>query len=650
MPRYLTKSKFKLAMECPTKLFYIGKSHYANQRIGDTFLAALADGGFQVGALARCYFPAGVWIETPNDETAVEVTAQYLSEENITLFEAGFRFGTLLIRADIVEKEGALLKLYEVKAKSCDFETEAGMLNKNQTISSKWKPYIEDVAFQKHVIRGAYPDLEVSAHLMLADKTVECPSDGLNQKFRLVRDGGRRRVEVAGNLEPADLDPRMLRSINVDNTCEKIFASAINGLTFEGTVNAWAEKYNEDKKIITSPSSACKDCEFRLTDALEPNDLQSGYRECWSAALGWNEEDFTVPTALDIWDFRNKDKLIAANKIKLTQVAIEDIKPETDGKPGLSRTERQWIQVSKVRQADMSPEIHHEAIQIEMAKWKYPLHFIDFETSAPVLPFKAGRKPYEGIAFQFSHHTVEENGIVRHKGEYLNAEPGVFPNYDFVRALKVELENDRGTIFRYHSHENTYLNVIYSQLQQDASIEDRDDLREFLRTITHSTEKAAEEWCGPRDMVDLYELVKRYHYDPATNGSISLKFVLPAVLNSSTFLQEKYSQPRYGGSGDIESRNFKNQTWIQRDANGRVYDPYTLLPPLFTDEDPHDYTAILEMDKIKDGGAAMTAYCKLQFEDISAEARNAIESALLKYCELDTLAMVMIYEAWASAA
>ena len=42
----------------------------------------------------------------------------------------------------------------------------------------------------------------------------------------------------------------------------------------------------------------------------------------------------------------------------------------------------------------------------------------------------------------------------------------------------------------------------------------------------------------------------------------------------------------------------------------------------------------------------MTAYGKLQFQEMSAPERIAIQSALLKYCELDTLAMVMIYEEW----
>src|SRR5690606_38123831 len=52
--RYLTKSRFALALECPTKLFYTGKTRqYANKKLDDEFLAALAEVGFQVGELAK---------------------------------------------------------------------------------------------------------------------------------------------------------------------------------------------------------------------------------------------------------------------------------------------------------------------------------------------------------------------------------------------------------------------------------------------------------------------------------------------------------------------------------------------------------------------------------------------------------------------
>ncbi len=48
-PRHLTKSRFKLAVECPTKLFYTSKKNYRDLKQEDSFLQALADGGFQVG-------------------------------------------------------------------------------------------------------------------------------------------------------------------------------------------------------------------------------------------------------------------------------------------------------------------------------------------------------------------------------------------------------------------------------------------------------------------------------------------------------------------------------------------------------------------------------------------------------------------------
>ena len=45
-PRYLTKSRFKLALECPTKLFYTGKVDvYPDCKREDEFLQELAGQG-----------------------------------------------------------------------------------------------------------------------------------------------------------------------------------------------------------------------------------------------------------------------------------------------------------------------------------------------------------------------------------------------------------------------------------------------------------------------------------------------------------------------------------------------------------------------------------------------------------------------------
>ncbi len=83
-----------------------------------------------------------------------------------------------------------------------------------------------------------------------------------------------------------------------------------------------------------------------------------------------------------------------------------------------------------------------------------------------------------------------------------------------------------------------------------------------------------------------------------------------------------------------------------------LIDPYQRLREL-TDEmlgemgaDAADAEA-LEIDiDISEGGAAAMAFARLQFEDLDPDVRAAIKAALLRYCELDTLAMVMIVEAW----
>jgi hypothetical protein len=242
---------------------------------------------------------------------------------------------------------------------------------------------------------------------------------------------------------------------------------------------------------------------------------------------------------------------------------------------------------------------------------------------------------------------VHLDGRVEHKGQYLNTKPGEFPNFDFVRALKQELEDDEGSIFRYAPHENSTLAAIYKQLATDPKPPaDAQSLKTFIKLITTSIKDSTEQWQGKRSMIDLWELVKRFYYAPDTNGSNSIKQVLPAILAHSKFLQDRYSKPIYGAVSGITSKNFKNQIWIKFN-DGQLIDPYKLLPKMFQDVSGRDFQKLSDLDdELAEGGAAMTAYARLQFEDVPDAARREIESALLRYCELDTLAMVMIYQAW----
>ena len=643
--KYLTKSKFKLATECPTKLFYTGKNEYANTSLDNPFLEALAEGGFQVGELAKQYLPGGYNIHTLDYDEALEQTNKLLKQDKVVIYEAAIKYDNLFIRVDILIKRGNYIKLYEVKAKSIDLTKRSLVSQDGNKILSTWKPYLFDIAFQRHVARSAFPDSIVTTYLYLVDKNKVAPTDGLNQKFQISEDENRRKgVRVSSSLTKEDLSTEMLCKVPVDEYCDLIFDTDAGnderGISFKDRINEYAKAYNEDIKIKPRLSSVCGKCEFKASQEDLDDEKLSGYRECWKQQLNWSDEDFETPNVLDIWNFRNKDKFIQEGKIKFSDIYEEDIltKKVTENK------ERQWLQIEKVKNNDDSIWLDSDGLKTEMDSWVFPLHFIDFETTAMAIPFNKDRHPYEGVAFQFSHHIVHKDGSVKHQGEYINTERGIFPNYEFVRQLKAQLDNDQGTIFKYSNHENTYLNIIYEQLQSEqADVADKDELCDFIKSITKSKKNSVEKWCGERNMVDMLEVVKDYYYNPMTGGSNSIKQVLPATLNSSDHLKEKYSKPIYG-TDTIPSKNFKDWIWFKFEDD-TVKDPYKLLPVMFQDADKFD-NLLSDNDELKDGGAAMTAYARMQFEQMGDYERDELTNSLLKYCELDTFAMVMIYEAW----
>ena len=639
-PRLLTKSRYKLGLECPNKLFYTRKKQYANQKQNDSFLQALANGGFQVEELARLHYPEGVLIDGRDwdYEWLVQQTEKLLRFDNIVIFEAAFRYENLFIRTDILVKKGNTIQLIEVKAKS--FHPESPEFHR-----STWKPYLFDVAFQKHVILKSHPDWSVTSFFMLADKSKRTTINGLNQKFRITKKSENRTGIILKIDGLTDIESQSVLSlVDIEPFLEPIFSGQnrlLSSYTFEESIQELAKSYEEDTYFNYPLSwSACKKCEFKATGEEEKEGLLSGFKNCWNLQRNWGSNEFKKPNMMDVWDFKRANLFDERGIIFKEDVTEEDIGyKEVAG--AYSRTERQWIQIQKDINADDEIEVLREELQEEMNQWIFPLNFIDFETSTSALPFYEDRKPYEQIAFQFSHHILHEDGSIEHASEYINAEPGVFPNFNFIRALKRELEKNKGSIFKYSNHENTILNAIYEQLAESSEI-DRVELMSFIQTISHSKKNSVfPAWEGERDMIDLCAVIIKYYYNPHTKGSNSIKKVLPAVFKSSPFVREKYSKPikEIG----LSSRNFKpNKVWLQ-EVEGLVKDPYYTLPKPFEEWDA-EAEVVSELEELNDGGAALMAYGKIQYTDMSENERELIKQALLKYCELDTLAMVMIYE------
>ncbi|MBR5674275.1 MAG: DUF2779 domain-containing protein [Muribaculaceae bacterium] len=687
--KLFTKSAFKIALDCPNKLYYYRNPDvYANADAEDEFLQALAEGGFQVGELAKIYcdVPPENDIEELDYDTSLRRTQELMQQECVNIAEAAFKFGNLFVRVDVLKRVGNVIDLIEVKAKSWDPDGDK-FINDNGCVVTKIRPYVYDVAFQKyvvtHALRELYPKSQftVRTRLMMADKSKTADINGMNQLFKIKEVNHRTRVETAPNAHQllAQSNARVLTAFDVDELCDRVIAGKTSeqgtedfmlNMKFIDYVETMSKYYCDNKPFpdITL-GSKCFKCQFQNDDST--SELKDGYKECWKneKTARFDDSDFDEPLVKDLWrQYIRCDKWIQEGIYKMEDITEEQLPRHDKNKsdPWLDHYERKWLQIAMMTDnqevlSDFASDIRDgvyldvDGLRAEMAKWKFPLHMIDFETTAVALPYYEGMRPYEQVAFQFSHHIIEKGGeggyTIRHAGQYLNEDVTKFPNFEFVRALRNQLSNDDGTIFRYAPHENTILRAIYKQL--DESHEgDKQELMEFIDSITHLKDKKTHKLLhqGPRDMLDLWDVVKRYFYEPGEmRGRTSIKVVLPAVLNVSQFLKNKYSKPIYGKV--IPSCNISASdpiAWIEIDAaTGHVENPYHLLPPVkdLIGIDIIDNEMLESMGEdmtIANGGAALTAYNKLMFCD--GNMTDALREALLRYCELDTMAMVFIWE------
>ena len=663
MGKYLTKSVFKKSLNCPTAVFYYSKKdEYLNNEDSNEFLKGIAEGGYQVEFLAKDYYPEGIDLSSLSMLDNVKETEKLLSDnDNIILYEPLFIIDGFLLRVDILEKIGNTLKIIEVKAKSFDFSVKfdkktgdelpqysefLNMRSKTPKLKASWDEYVYDVLFQKFIISKIYPNYDIESGLFLLNKHKKATVSGLHQKYLVKKDNS---IQKNDDIE---LGEKIMDFVSLDELFDVVDILNIefkSYVSFEVYLEKIKDSYLKGIKIENGIGNKCSKCPFYVQK--EEEDMKNGYLECWQKHTNKSKEYILEnQTILEIWNYRGKDKLIGEgvyfiNETQNSETYTKTFNVHEDENMNIEMFDskyRQLTQVNKVIENDETPFVFVDALKKEVDSWKFPYNYIDFETSTVALPFNEGIKPYESIAFQFSHHVMNEDGSIEHIGEYLHSDIGTFPSFDFVRALKKSLEKNEGSVFIYSQHENSILNHILVQLVSSEE-EDKEELINFIRTITKSNDTTVSDleinpWSGNRLMIDLLDVVKKMIYLPDAKGSNSIKYILPAIMNQSELLKEKYSKPIYG-TKDIPSINYKDMVWVELDENGKVINPYDLLPKLDkTDDD------IYSSASLNNGGNALIAYSRLQFSEMDKKERKDLQQSLLKYCELDTFAMSMIVE------
>ena len=604
-----------LGCDCPVKLKYF-KSGYPSLNNANSFLEFFADGGFMVEALARALFDNGVWVVPQAGETPEQATARLMAVPGDGVwFEPTFVVNDMLVRVDILQRTGNVLRLIEVKAASFDSVLDpTPFRGKQGGILSDWRDYLLDITYQTNALELAYPEMKVEPELCLVDKAKTCHEEAIFNKVELITD-----------KDPGSTGPRAIYNGDV---------SALRSQHFLGFLNVRAEvdemiagvrstsktllKISADPSIALEPplGSKCRDCEYRNI-----NSLKNGFAECWGALAAGDPHVVDLFKIGFLADAAGNSKeglnwLIKSGISKLVEIPPKII----DQNKSTGKRQIRQLECTKTGTEWVDP-----LLKDELDACEYPLHFVDFETSRLAVPYHKGMQPYEQIAFQFSCHTILKPGDkeLQHT-EWINV-ADAFPSFDFARALRDAI-GDSGTMFVWSNFEQTTLR----------------DIRRQMTSYNHADKEIAN-WIdqivpdrkdGGR-VQDLLELCGEHYYHPKMGGSLSIKYVLPAIWGSN--------------------ENLWRDPWFAkyfRESLDGALDPYSALTGLILEAERNniadDEAKETAVEAVRDGIGAMRTYQEMMYglSRSDAKHRDAVKKMLLQYCELDTAAMVIIWKHW----
>lgn len=152
--------------------------------------------------------------------------------------------------------------------------------------------------------------------------------------------------------------------------------------------------------------------------------------------------------------------------------------------------------------------ISSEEISVGLNDLKYPLSFLDFETIAPAIPKFEGSRPYApNIPFQFALYIIDEINSEPRLVEYLHGKD-TDPRSNLLEILVKEMPKT-GSVVAYNK--GFEAGVLKALATYNNSY--RSDLENMISRL----------W-------DPLSLIRKHVYDPAFEGSFSIKNVAPALL------------------------------------------------------------------------------------------------------------------------
>jgi hypothetical protein len=556
--------------------------------------------------IAKLLYPEGRELAAPVDRArAVAETDAAMTADQVTLFEATFVADHCLARVDILRKCQKHLDVIEVKAKSFDSDENAAAIaagrrnlfwTKWKTLRAEWREYLEDVTFQVLVLLRLFPVAVINPYLLMPDRAKSTRIDHLHASFSIEKvsgEGGFARYVVKFHGDADELrGDNFLTLVPVKFEVEHLLP------VVREKAETFVRSIHPNLRILDAPISVgCKHCEFRLPEG-EAGD-RNAFRECWGnlAEIPDHLLDLFHVAEVGGRGGVTANALLAKGKASIFDFSAEDL-VKGDGTVG-ENNKRQIIQIEYTRRNE---EWVSDELGPLLRRFKFPLHFIDFETATLAVPVHAGMRPYEEVAFQWSCHRLAAHNAEPTHSEWINVTDS-FPNFAFAESL-MNCIGDEGTVFMWATHENTILSRIAEQLERRGYA--CRALKHWLKSIVRSDTNQNTR------LTDLNAITLRHYFHPVMKGRTSVKKVCDAVWKTNPRIREKYPQ-------------------FLKLYDDEVASPYDTLPPLEINGRPV---------VVAEGTGAIRAYEAMLYgcERDSTETKDRWRKLLLQYCSLDTLA------------
>ena len=536
--------------------------------------------------------------------TAEKETLKWLKKKEVTICGAVLRAGDFITRIPILKKAGNQLTIVQVHGKLI---RRAGHSPFNrEPLSYSALEYLLKAAYRLEVTSRAVPGSEISCEFIFPLKHFSAEHEALFSASL-----GKKRIKKHAKAELQ----RLYTVIEETAGTEKVRSCIPDSLTFHKyeniSVAGMIEKVSEmiNTESIDPPEkihSKCKYCHFRKNGS-------SGEHGCWETHFPDQKLKHPELHLFELIGHGEEFEVEEENffREQVDQPAgLESVQKVLNVPlPQITLSQRRALQLFCSKNEPV-PLVWIKPAVRYLEELPKPIHFIDFEAATNPLPMRKEGKPYEQVIFQYSCHTLHQDGVITHS-EWLDQNKDHFPHDAIIDSILSIPQIDEGTIVQYSPFERQAFVRLLRDLDDAGEKEKKryDAMKQILAPANN------------KRFCDLNRVVRDGYYNRFMDNGLTLKQVILSIISVEKKLGiNSLNEELLSASGEAVQRLFLN---------------YPETNPFSTTPDP-------ELP-IRDGAEAMHAYLAMKSGIVTKEEFKKIPGLLRDYCTLDSYALFIIY-------